>query len=62
MIIPATTLLGRDDLVDRVERGSARHVVVTAADAGKFDTVPGDFTRIAVGGAVDGWLDYAACG
>ncbi|MFI5049796.1 MAG: AMP-binding protein, partial [Gaiellales bacterium] len=62
VIIPATTLLGRDDLVDRVERGSARHVVVTAADAGKFDTVPGDFTRIAVGGAVDGWLDYAASG
>ena len=62
VIIPATTLLGRDDLVDRVERGSARHVVVTAADAGKFDAVPGDFTRIAVGGAVDGWLDYAASG
>jgi acetyl-CoA synthetase len=62
VIIPATTLLGRDDLVDRVERGGARHVVVTVADAGKFDAVPGDFTRIAVGGAVDGWLDYAAAG
>ena len=60
VIIPATTLLGRDDLVDRVERGRARHVVVTAADAGKFASVPGHFTRIAVGGAVDGWLDYAS--
>ena len=59
VIIPATTLLGRDDLVDRVERGRARHVVVTSADADKFASVSGDFTRIAVGGAVGGWLDCA---
>ena len=50
VIIPATTLLGPADLVDRVERGNARHVVVAAADAAKFDAVPGDYTRIAVGG------------
>jgi acetyl-CoA synthetase len=60
VLIPATTLLGPEDLVDRVERGGARHVVATAADAGKFDAVPGDYTRIAVGGRADGWLDYAA--
>ncbi|HEX5556944.1 MAG TPA: AMP-binding protein [Gaiellales bacterium] len=59
VLIPATTLLGPDDLVDRVERGGARHVVTTAADAGKFDAVPGGYTRIAVGGRIDGWLDYA---
>ncbi|HSP71972.1 MAG TPA: AMP-binding protein, partial [Gaiellaceae bacterium] len=59
VIIPATTLLGPADLVDRVERGGARHVVVTAADASKFDGVPGGYTRIAVGAPVDGWLDYA---
>ncbi|MGZ4354645.1 MAG: AMP-binding protein, partial [Gaiellaceae bacterium] len=59
VIIPATTLLGPADLVDRVERGDARHVVVTAADAGKFDEVPGGYTRIAVGAPVDGWLDFA---
>jgi acetyl-CoA synthetase len=58
VLIPATTLLGPDDLVDRVERGGARHVVATAADAAKFDAVPGDYTRVAVGGKVDGWLDY----
>jgi acetyl-CoA synthetase len=58
VLIPATTLLGPDDLLDRVARGGARHVVTTAADAGKFDDVPGDYTRIAVGGPVDGWLDY----
>jgi acetyl-CoA synthetase len=59
VVIPATTLLGPDDLVDRVERGGARHVVVAAADAGKFAQVRGDYTRIAVGAPVDGWLDYA---
>jgi acetyl-CoA synthetase len=60
VLIPATTLLGPEDLVDRVERGGVRHVVTTAADAAKFDAVPGDYTRIAVGGRADGWLDYAA--
>jgi acetyl-CoA synthetase len=60
VLIPATTLLGPEDLVDRVERGRARHVITTGADAVKFDAVAGDYTRIAVGGPVDGWLDYGA--
>jgi acetyl-CoA synthetase len=58
VVIPATTLLGPDDLLDRVERGGARHVVVGAEDAAKFDVVPGDFTRVAVGGAPTNWLAY----
>jgi acetyl-CoA synthetase len=58
VVIPATTLLGPDDLLDRVERGGARHVVVGAEDAAKFDVVPGDFTRVAVGGAPANWLAY----
>ena len=60
VVIPATTLLAESDLRDRIDRGNARHVVVRAADAAKFDGVPGDYTRIAVGdGVPDGWLDYA---
>src|SRR5919205_317891 len=59
VIMPTTTALGPADLVDRIERGGARHVVVNATDAGKFDTVPGDYTRIAVGEAPSGWLSYA---
>ncbi|MCZ2528247.1 AMP-binding protein [Streptomyces sp. HB2AG] len=59
VLIPATTLLGPVDLRDRVERGQARHVVARAEDAAKFDEVPGDYTRIAVGaGAPEGWLSY----
>jgi acetyl-CoA synthetase len=58
VIIPASTLLGTVDLVDRVERGDVRHVVACSADAPKFDGVPGEYTRIAVGDTVDGWLTY----
>ena len=59
VVIPASTLLGPNDLTDRVERGHARHVVARAADAPKFATVAGDYTRIAVGPPVEGWLSYA---
>jgi acetyl-CoA synthetase len=59
VIIPASTLLGAADLRDRVDRGQARHVVVRAVDAPKFADVPGDYTRIAVGGPIEGWEDYA---
>ncbi|MFI8192644.1 AMP-binding protein [Streptomyces sp. NPDC085946] len=58
VVIPATPLLGPADLRDRVERGRVRHVVVRAEDTGKFDEVPGDYTRIAVGGATGDWRPY----
>ncbi|MFK0280749.1 AMP-binding protein [Streptomyces sp. NPDC090499] len=50
VVIPATPLLGPADLRDRVDRGRVKHVVVRAEDAAKFTEVPGDYTRIAVGG------------
>jgi acetyl-CoA synthetase len=59
VIIPASTLLGPEDLVDRVERGEVRHVIARGADTAKFAEVPGDWTRIAVGSPVDGWLPYS---
>ncbi|MFV0127051.1 AMP-binding protein [Streptomyces sp. HMX112] len=59
VVIPATPLLGPADLRDRVERGRARHVIARTADTAKFDAVPGDYTRIAVGGPGPGaWLTY----
>ncbi|MGW3148151.1 MULTISPECIES: AMP-binding protein [Streptomyces] len=58
VVIPATPLLGPADLCDRVERGRVRHVLVRSADTGKFDEVPGRYTRIAVGGAPEGWQPY----
>ncbi|WP_030422992.1 AMP-binding protein [Streptomyces sp. SCSIO 75703] len=59
VVIPATPLLGPADLRDRVDRGRVRHVIVRAGDTGKFDGVPGDYTRVAVGGTgAPGWLRY----
>jgi acetyl-CoA synthetase len=58
VVIPATTLLGPRDLADRVERGKVRHVVTASADTDKFAEVAGDWTRIAVGPPVAGWLRY----
>ncbi len=58
VVIPATRLLGPQDLRDRVERGKARHVIAVSADTAKFNEVPGDYTRVAVGEPVDGWLSY----
>jgi acetyl-CoA synthetase len=57
--IPATTLLGPSDLQDRIDRGAARHVIVRSEDAPKFEGVPGEYTRVAVGEPVSGWLSYA---
>ncbi|WP_367130798.1 MULTISPECIES: AMP-binding protein [Streptomyces] len=69
VVIPATPLLSTADLADRVERGRAAHVLVRAADTGKFAGVPGGYTRIAVGeradrgdgggDGTDGWHRYA---
>jgi acetyl-CoA synthetase len=59
ILIPTSTLVGSDDLRDRVDRGAAKHVVVGAADTGKFADVPGDYTRICVGEPASGWLDYS---
>ncbi|UUN30082.1 AMP-binding protein [Streptomyces sp. FIT100] len=58
VVIPATPLLGPVDLRDRIERGRVRHVIVRTDDTAKFDEVPGDYTRIAVGGGATGWHPY----
>jgi acetyl-CoA synthetase len=56
--IPASTLLSRDDLLDRFGRGRARHVVTSPELTAKFADIPGGYTRIATGAAA-GWHDYA---
>jgi acetyl-CoA synthetase len=57
---PATALLTVDDLQDRIDRGSVRHVIADTASTAKFDGVHGDYTRIVVGGSVAGWMDAAS--
>jgi len=66
VVLPTTTAVGADDLTDRVTRGRVRHVIAAQRDAGKFDSVAGEYTRISVGQDGDartgrrnpGWHDY----
>jgi len=58
VIMPTTGALGPADLVDRISRGGAGFVIANSADAPKFDDVPGDYVRVAVGDPVPGWHSY----
>jgi acetyl-CoA synthetase len=60
VVMPTTGALGPADLADRIARGGAEFVIANAADAEKFDDVPGDYTRIVVGDPVDGWHSYSS--
>ena len=69
VIIPASTLLGPEDLADRIDRGEVRHVVTETAHKDKFDGLPGNWTRVLVepsvpppgstAGGTDRWQRYA---
>jgi acetyl-CoA synthetase len=58
VVVPATTLLTRNDLADRFARGRVRHIVVSADAAAKFAELPGDYTHIVVGKELPGWISY----
>jgi acetyl-CoA synthetase len=58
VIVPATTLLTRNDLADRFARGRVRHVITGTDAAAKFADLRGDYTRIVVGKDVPGWVSY----
>jgi acetyl-CoA synthetase len=58
VIVPATTLLTRNDLAERFARGRVRHVIASADAAAKFAELPGDYTRIVVGKDVPGWISF----
>ena len=53
VIIPASTLLQPGDLADRIARGQVRHVITDTSQLAKFGEVPGEWTRIVVGGAAE---------
>ncbi|HEX9081511.1 MAG TPA: AMP-binding protein, partial [Holophagaceae bacterium] len=58
VLVPSTLLLSQADLQDRIERGGIRHLVVDAAQTGKFDAMDGGLTRLCVGGEVPGWQPF----
>src|SRR5579862_4106388 len=44
VVNPAATLLGPEDLQDRLDRGAVRHVIAGSAHTAKFASVSGDYT------------------
>ncbi|MBI4887899.1 MAG: AMP-binding protein [Acidobacteria bacterium] len=60
VVSPATTLLTREDVRDRIARGGIRFVLAEAACADSFDETPADVTKICVSGEVRGWQSYGA--
>jgi acetyl-CoA synthetase len=58
VLIPSTTLLGRDDLADRISRGRVGTIIAPAAEAGKFAEFASSLRCIAVGGEAPGWPAY----
>jgi len=64
VVIPATTLLSGDDLLDRLQRGKVRHVVTNAGGIAKFAELPAaaiaGISRISAadGPTPAGWIDY----
>jgi acetyl-CoA synthetase len=58
VISPATTLLTRDDLMDRIVRGNVKAVITNLRE--KFATIPRTFLAISLGEQSDGWQPYAA--
>src|SRR5690349_5853256 len=58
VIIPATTLLEREDLRDRLERGRVHAVVTESALTARFTGLAGAVVRIATGAAVTDWISY----
>jgi acetyl-CoA synthetase len=58
VMIPATTLLQRADLVDRLARGRVRAVVTDRTLTKHFEDLPGAPIRVAVGGTAPGWVEF----
>ena len=61
VMIPATTLLGRADIQDRLERGRVRAVIADRPLTQQFDGLAGAPVRICVGGATTGWRAFEEC-
>jgi acetyl-CoA synthetase len=57
-ISPATALLSRAELEDRIARGEMRHVITDVGGTDKFADVPGAYRRFVIGGTVPGWTTY----
>ncbi|MBF7142929.1 MULTISPECIES: AMP-binding protein [Pseudomonas] len=55
VVVPATTLLAREDLEDRLQRGRIQHIVAAHAHVPRFEGLGGGRTCITTGSAAPGW-------
>jgi acetyl-CoA synthetase len=60
VMIPATTLLQRADLQDRITRGGVKAVIADSAVAARFESIEGAPIRISVGEPVSGWIPFSS--
>lgn len=58
VVVPATALLAREDLEDRLTRGRIRHIVAAEAHTAKFDGLGAHCTRVGVGSVSPGWHTF----
>jgi acetyl-CoA synthetase len=58
VVSPATGLLTKDDVSERIERGGIRGVIASSAFLAKFQHVGGHLTRIAVGPPERDWIPF----
>ena len=58
VLSPATLLLTKAELADRIERGGIGYVITDAAGTAKCQELPADCRRIVIGQA-PGWVSYA---
>ena len=58
VVVPTTTMLSEEDLLDRVERGQVKHLIVGFTNISKFEKIGNECTRIIVGGSSLGWTPY----
>ncbi|EAZ98694.1 AMP-binding protein [Marinobacter sp. ELB17] len=58
LVIPASTLLSKMDLGDRLGRGAVTHVLTTNEHVPKFEGVAEGLTRIVAGEPCEQWINY----
>ncbi|MDQ4038311.1 MAG: AMP-binding protein [Actinomycetota bacterium] len=58
VLIPSSTLLGKDELRDRLDRGAVRVVVTSSELTATLADLPPVDVRITVGPPVEGWTSY----
>jgi acetyl-CoA synthetase len=58
VVVPTSNAISLDEVRDRLERGSVRHVISSFACKDKFESFAGKQPLISVGGDTNGWIRY----